>query len=163
MQQVMITDCSRQKGEKEMKQRFLIAFGPLALILLLAACGATSGNTTGGGMSSTNVQVIETDFHINTTVTSFLPGITYHFVVTNNGQMAHEFMIMPKSEGSMSGMPMGDMDTMALASISILNPGGTKTLDYTFPSSMNGSHPEFVCYFPGHYEAGMKKMVNVKS
>jgi uncharacterized cupredoxin-like copper-binding protein len=83
-------------------------------------------------------------------------------VVTNNGQTAHEFMIMPKSEGDMNGMQMSQMDKMALASIDNINPGETKTLNYTFPASATSSHPQFACYLPGHYEAGMKLDATVK-
>lgn len=121
-----------------------------------------SGTSTGNAMMTT-VQVRETEYSIAASVTSFTPGTTYHFVVTNEGKTAHEFMILPKSEGSMGGMPMGDMDTMALASISHLGPGETKTLDYTFPQSAVDSHPEFACYLPGHYEAGMKLGIAVKA
>jgi uncharacterized cupredoxin-like copper-binding protein len=150
------------------KQLFTF-FGALILVLLLAACGAAAGNTTGGNASSTEgntsstVQVTETDYHIASSVTSFTPGTTYHFVVTNDGQTAHEFMIMPRSEGSMNGMPMANMDKMALASIDTINPGETRTLNYTFPSSMVNAHPEFACYLPGHYESGMKLDVATKA
>ena len=144
-----------------MKHSYLIVFGALALILLLAACGGTTVGNSTEGTSGTTVQVTETDFHIDATLTNFAPGIPYHFVVTNKGQTAHEFMIMPRSEGGMSGMSMGNMDKMALASIDNLNPGETKTLDYTFPSSNASSHPELACYLPGHYEAGMKQGVAV--
>ena len=131
------------------------------LVLVLAACG---GSTTSPGSSGAHqVQVNETDFKIVSSVTTFTPGTSYHFVVTNHGQTAHEFMIMPKAEGSMSGMPMGNMDAMALAKVDNIAPGQTKTLDYTFPASAAGSHPQFACYYPGHYEAGMKLDVSVNS
>jgi uncharacterized cupredoxin-like copper-binding protein len=58
---------------------------------------------------------------------------------------------------------MGEMDRMAEAHIATIAPGETKTVDYTFPSSAAGSHPEFACYLPGHYEAGMKLGVTVKA
>ncbi len=106
-------------------------------------------------------RVTETDFKIASSATTFTSGITYHFVVTNHGQTAHELMIMPKSEGGMSGMPMGNMDAMALAKVESIAPGQTKTFDYTFPSSAAGSHPQFACSYPGHYEAGMKLDVAV--
>ncbi len=51
---------------------------------------------------------------------------------------------------------MRDMDHMALAHIETIAPGETRTVEYTFPSSAAGSHPEFACYLPDHYEAGME-------
>ncbi len=108
------------------------------------------------------VQVTETEYQITSSLTQFAPGVAYHFVVTNKGQAAHEFMIMPKPEGAMHGMSMGDMDHMALARIETLAPGQSKTVNYTFSSSATDSHPEFVCYLAGHYEAGMKLDVAVK-
>ncbi len=139
-----------------MKQRWFFLLGTLWLLVVLAACG--QGSTTNIAPS---VQVTETEYHIASSRTSFLPGTTYHFVVTNKGQTAHEFMILPKSEGMMSETHMQDMHAMALAMIDHLNPGETKIFDYAFPSSAANSHPEFACYFPGHYEAGMKQQVIV--
>ncbi len=129
----------------------------LTLTLFLAACGAAPG----GNVPNT-VQVTETDFHITSSVTSFSHSVTYHFVVKNNGNTAHEFMIMPRSEGSMNGMSMRQMDQMALVSIDNINPGETKTFNYTFPSSAANPQPQFACYLPGHYDAGMKEDVMVK-
>jgi uncharacterized cupredoxin-like copper-binding protein len=144
-----------------MKRTFSIIGLFMLALLLLAACGGREDSTS--STSAVQVQVKEADFTISSSVTSFTPGTSYHFVVTNNGATTHEFMIMPKAEGNMSGMPMGKMDKMALASIDTINPGETKTLDYTFPSSAANSHPQFVCYLPGHYEAGMKQDVTVKA
>jgi uncharacterized cupredoxin-like copper-binding protein len=133
------------------------------VLLLLSACGGREDSTTAPSTNAVQVQVKEADFTINSSVTSFTPGTTYHFVVTNSGATTHEFMIMPKAEDTMSGMPMSEMDKMALASIDTINPGETKTIDYTFPSSAANSHPQLVCYLPGHYEAGMKQDVTVKA
>ncbi|GHP01175.1 hypothetical protein KSF_112220 [Reticulibacter mediterranei] len=72
-------------------------------------------------------------------------------------------MIMPKAEGNMSGMAMGNMDKMALAAVDNISPGETKMLDYTFPASTANSQPEFACYLPGHYEAGMKQEAHITS
>ena len=158
-----------------MKYSALKFGGLLFLMLALAACGGTSGmgdmqissptpaatmGTASTG-SMTTVQVTETEYSITSSLTSFMPGIAYHFVVTNTGQTAHEFMIMPKSEGTMGNMSMGEMDTMALAMIETIAPGETKTVNYTFPSSTAGSSPEFAYYVAGHYETGMKLGVTV--
>ncbi len=115
------------------------------------------------GQVMTRTQIAETEFKITSSITTFTPGISYHFVITNNGQTTHEFMLMPKSEGNMNGMTMGDMDALAPAKVQNIAPGQTVTLDYTFPSSAAGSHPEFACYQPGHYKAGMKLEVTVGS
>jgi uncharacterized cupredoxin-like copper-binding protein len=139
-------------------KRYLLLIGACALLLsTLTACrgGALAG--------SIPVQITETDFHIASSVTSFVPGKSYYFEVTNNGKAMHEFMIMPGSAGSMNGMSMGSMDKSALASLGMIDPGQTQTLEYTFPTSVAGSHLEFACHFPGHYEAGMKLEVTVQA
>ncbi len=142
-----------------MKQRLVMILGPLicALALLLAACGSPSGENT-----PNTVQITETDFHISSSIATFSPGVTYHFVVTNNGNTTHEFMIMPKSEGDMSSMPMEQMDKMALHAVENILPGETKTFNYAFPSSTANTHPQFACYLSGHYQAGMHENVTVK-
>jgi uncharacterized cupredoxin-like copper-binding protein len=162
-----------------MKPRFFSISSLLFLLVVLAACGGAPNNTgmkmggssmpsdtartaTGSTMMTT-IHVTESEFKIDSSVTSLIPGTTYHFVVKNLGKTAHEFMIMSKSEGVMSDMSMGDMDHQALARIETIAPGETKTVDYTFPASAAGSHPEFACYLPGHYEAGMKLAVAVKA
>lgn len=131
----------------------------ILLVLLLAACGSAGAASTG----SQQVQVTETDFHITSSISTFTPGVSYHFSITNNGHVAHEFMIMPKDMGMMNGTSMDDMDKMALAMVENIAPGQTKTLDYTFSSSAANSHPQFACYYPGHYMAGMKLDVTVNS
>lgn len=145
-----------------MKQRRRFCVGAFLLVLILAACAGRTGSTPSSAKSQ-SVQVTATDFKIASSVTRFTAGTTYHFVVTNHGQTAHEFMIMPKSEGAMPGMSMGDMDNMALAKVENIAPGQTVSLDYTFADRTKGSHPQFACYYPGHYEAGMKQDVMVNA
>jgi len=158
-----------------MKQRFLTRGSLLFLMVILAACG---GNISSDGMDGMNmggtpashttgsaagvvVQVRETEYTITSSLIRFSVGISYHFVVTNTGSAAHEFLLMPKSMGTMSGMSMAQMDRMALALIETIAPGETKTVDYTFPSQSSGSHPELACFLRGQYEAGMKLDVTV--
>jgi len=141
-------------------KKYLLLFGAFALLLsALAACGGAGSAAPAGSIP---VQITETDFHIASSVTTFVPGKTYYFVVANQGKSMHEFMVMSGSAGNMNGMSMGSMDKGALASIDMIDPGQTATLDYTVPASMAGSHLEFACHFSGHYEAGMKLEVTVK-
>ncbi|MBA2679135.1 MAG: hypothetical protein H0U76_12155 [Ktedonobacteraceae bacterium] len=147
-----------------MKRTLVFGCLLIPLIFLFAACGRADGNTSSSSTTTsgaTSVQVDESDYKIVSSITTFTSGKSYHFEVKNNGSTAHELMIMPRAEGTMSGMGMGDMDKMALAKVENIAPGQSATLDYTFPASASGSHPELTCYYPGHYEAGMKQTVTV--
>lgn len=140
--------------------RWLI-LGFVLAAFTLTACGSSERSITSSGTQQ--VLVDETDFKIMSDVIKFSAGAHYRFIVTNRGKTTHEFMIMSKSAGSMAGMSMRDMDKMASASVDMIRPGETKILNYTFPSSAAGTHPEFACYMPGHYEAGMKLAVSVST
>jgi uncharacterized cupredoxin-like copper-binding protein len=134
-------------------------FGILVVTgLLLAACGA-QGNT------SNEVKITLTDFGIESSRTSFEVGVPYHFVVTNNGAIDHEIMLMPPLTEQQMGMKMKmeEMDKMALAHIeaSDLTPGKTMTLDYTFSQPAPAGSLEFSCHVEGHYEAGMNLPITV--
>lgn len=128
------------------------------IALLLTACGA-QGN-------SNEVKITLTDFGIESSRTSFDAGVPYHFVVTNNGQVEHEIMLMaPMTEEQMSmNMDMEEMDAMALAHIEAeeLQPGTTAEMDYTFTDPAPAGTLEFSCHIAGHYEAGMKLPITVK-
>jgi uncharacterized cupredoxin-like copper-binding protein len=126
------------------------------LILFLVACGG--GGTTAAPQS---VQITENEYTITSSISTFTAGTPYHFVVKNAGHATHEFMIMPKDEGSMGGMLMDHMDGTALAKTGDINVGETKTVDYTFPDSIKGTHPQLVCYMSGHYDKGMKLDISV--
>src|SRR5437762_13721288 len=106
-----------------MKHRSIFVVVALLLFIGVQACGSTAGKSPTTSSGSQEVQVTETEYKIDSSVTSFVAGQTYHFVVKNLGSIAHEFMIMPKSEGpSMSGMDMGNMDKMALAMLKNIAP-----------------------------------------
>ncbi|MBX5458862.1 MAG: hypothetical protein IRZ31_18365 [Thermogemmatispora sp.] len=143
-------------------RRWLALLVPLAL--MLAACGGSAPTQTSAPAGAQTVAITERDFAIQASLTTFKPDVPYHFVITNQGVVAHEFMIMPHSMGSMAQhMSMDEMDHMALAMVENIPSGATVTLDYTFPRTAAGSHPEFACFLPGHYEAGMKLTVSVQS
>lgn len=127
-------------------------------VLVITACGAQS--------DSNEVTITLTDFGIESSRDTFEVGVPYHFVVTNNGAINHEIMIMaPLTEDQMMmDMDMEQMDEMALAMIEEdeLTPGTTKTLDYTFTEPASAGELEFVCHVEGHYEAGMRLPITVK-
>jgi uncharacterized cupredoxin-like copper-binding protein len=126
------------------------------LLVVLTACG---GSTAPAGPQQ--VQVTLSEFKITSSVTAFSPGTSYHFVVTNNGKITHEFMIMPMGM-YMEHMSMDEMHKIALYMFDTVAPGETKTFDYTFNQSLGGQNFEFACHLPGHYEAGMRLPVRFK-
>jgi uncharacterized cupredoxin-like copper-binding protein len=141
--------------------------GAFIAAMLLSAC---SGSPAGGQVNpdgSINVVVKLNDFTIKSSVTEFKPGVPYHFMVSNEGQVGHEFMILPVSDEltmlGTSGMSMQDLDQMALMMIPIeeLSPGASVKADYTFASVPPGKL-ELVCLTQGHYQAGMHIPITVK-
>ncbi len=106
------------------------------------------------------MQVTLSEFKITSSVTAFSPGTSYHFVVTNNGKIAHEFMMMPMGM-HMQHLSMDEMHKMAWYMFDKVAPGETKTFNYTFNQSTVGQHFEFACHLPGHYEAGMSHAVTI--
>jgi uncharacterized cupredoxin-like copper-binding protein len=120
--------------------------------VVLAACGG--GTTAQAAKKPVEVQVTLSEFKIESSLTTFSTGVPYHFVVTNQGSVNHEFAIMPPVTGEVAPE---QVQKMALASISgdELPPGATKTLDYTFTQAAPAGKLEFACHLPGHYEAGM--------
>ncbi len=138
----------------------------MALIgaVLLSACGTNQANPNG----PVTVKVTLKEFTVESSVEEFKPGVRYHFVLKNEGQVAHEFMIMPVTMDGMgmsnlSGMSMEEKDSMALMMVpqEQLAPGATAQADYTFASIPQGNI-EIVCTLPGHFEAGMHMPISVK-
>lgn len=123
--------------------------------MVLTACGGSSSSA-----GSQNVPVTLSDFKVSAPTTTFSAGTPYHFVVTNNGMMTHEFMIFPSMAG-MGSMSMDDMHKQSLVMIDSIAPGESKAVDVTFPSSSIGSSLELACHLPGHYEAGMKLPITI--
>ncbi len=133
----------------------------LVAIVMLVMVALTS---CGGGASNSNkpvdVNVNLTEFKIESSVTSFKVGVPYHFIVTNNGSVPHEFNIMPPESGPLT---TDQVKQMALVQIgqSDLAAGVTAILDYTFTQEYPQGMLELTCHLPGHYEAGMHVPIEV--
>ncbi len=125
--------------------------------LLLTGCG---------GSKATEVKITLKEFGIESSITNFQKGVPYHFVVTNEGAVEHEIMILPPLKIDPMGMTMNmdNLDKQALAMIdaSRLPAGATASFDFTFTESASESSLEFACHTPGHYEMGMKLPITVK-
>jgi len=135
----------------------------LGLGLLLTACAGSAAIPEDPAPSDpAEVKVTLSDFKIEMSQTEFQTGVPYEFVVTNNGAVAHELMLMaPVEDGTMD---MEEMDEMAVAMFEDeeLTPGVTVTQTITFPAPGDSSL-EAACHLPGHYEAGMRLPLTITS
>ncbi len=143
-----------------MKYRLVLGLLLVPFLLLLVACGSSTtpsgsqpGQTTPSGSQA--VQVILSDNTINSSLTTFTAGMPYHFVVTNTGQVAHQFVMIPMGMG-MEHMSVDEMHHAALYMYDSVAPGETRMFDYTFAPSSAGQSFQFACGTQGHYEAGMQ-------
>ncbi len=127
----------------------------LILALGLSACGEASASN-----KPVEVKVALTSFKIDSTMTNFKVGVAYHFVVTNNGTVAHEFRIMPPVSET---APPEQVQASTLATIGAtdLAPGATQSIDYTFQHPAAPGELEISCHMPGHYAAGMHAPITV--
>lgn len=89
-------------------------------------------------------------------------GDIVKFVITNKGQIAHEFSIGDETEQQahremmrkMPGMVHQDGNTVTI------QPGETRELAWQFKS---GNDVVFACNIPGHFEAGMVARAKIAS
>src|SRR6266436_5505024 len=161
-----------------------LLFFALLLVLVLAACaGVSTGEPVGSQttprstsplITPTSPQATPTssskghtanvtlsEFKIASSVRTFKPGISYHFVVTNQGNLDHEIMIVPTGL-DVESMTMGEVHKVALLIIDDIAPGASQAVDDTFPASALRGHYEMSCHFRGHYMAGMKLSIKVR-
>ena len=142
------------------KYRFVVGFFLVTFMLVLAACGSsatTSGSQQGQitPSGSQTVQVTLSDNKVNSSLTTFTAGMPYHFVVTNTGQVAHQFVMIPMGMG-MEHMSVDEMHHSALYMYDSVAPGESRMFDYTFAQSAAGQSLQFACGTQGHYAAGMQ-------
>jgi len=108
------------------------------------------------------VSVTLTDFAINMSRTEFEAGVPYHFVVTNEGTVAHELMFSSPMEPGPMDMEEMDLRAVAVFSDEDLTAGATAEQTFSFPVAGEGGL-ETACHLPGHYEAGMKLTIVVNA
>ena len=121
----------------------------LVVALLVGACGAASGQSSG---SPIEVPLTLSEFTIESPQTTFTTGTSYRFVIKNEGTIAHDWAIMPRGEADTS---------RALVKVdeNELPPGAAVTREFTFTEAGDF---EFACHVPGHYEAGMVLPITVQ-
>ncbi len=137
--------------------RFIMILG--VILLVLAGCGGAASTPSGtpGSQSSPpgsqapattisaqTVHVTLSDQQISADRSTFYTGMPYHFVVTNTGQVAYQFMVGLGGWESYH-MPMDWQHQMTAYLSYQIAPGKTKTFDYTFPAAAVGQPFRFGC------------------
>ena len=102
-----------------------------------------------------------TDFAFSPAVVNAVAGETVTFAVANDGAIVHEFRLSNAhriEEHLASGHDHHDEDGGHHGDADVvlqLEPGETGEVTVTFPEDVN-LFTEVACLIPGHYEAGMK-------
>lgn len=147
---VVIMQTVKKDGGMEMSKSLILS---IALVFVAAcAVSACSGTSTQAAKKAVDVQITLTEFKIESSVTDFTVGTPYHFIITNKGTLAHDWMIMPSGEQDEAKALVKVEDTD-------LQPNKTVTRDFTFTQA---GDLEFACHVKGHYEAGMHTPITVK-
>ncbi len=137
-------------------------------VLALAACGDDSDDTTAGPGTRT-VEIEMRDIEFSPETVQVEAGETVRFVFHNVGAVAHDAFIGDESaqgdhEMEMRGADDGGMNMDDGGSGDsgengiTVDPGDTAELTHTF---REGDELLIGCHQEGHYEAGMKVMVNM--
>ena len=123
-----------------MKKKFLIL--PLIILFVLSACG--------GGASAT-INVTMTDFMFTPDSFTVPAGKEITLNATNNGAVAHEFVIFKL--GTTVGDKYGPEDEPNIFWKVQVLPGESKSVTFTAPTELGNYY--VTCGILGHHEAGM--------
>jgi uncharacterized cupredoxin-like copper-binding protein len=114
----------------------------------------TDGSPGKASEVSRTVRVEARDTAFNVNEVRVKAGETIKFVVTNTGEIRHEFAIASPKEHEEHRAMMQEMPDMVHedANAITIEPGATKDLIWTFGKT---TEVEFACDLPGHAEQGM--------
>ena len=147
--------------------RLMTAVSAVAL-LALSACGSDDDTTSASGTRTIEIEMRDIEFSPDEVQVE--PGETVRFVFHNKGDVVHDAFIGDEGAQDDHEMEMrdageseGDMehgagDEEASEGGVTVDPGKTGEFTHTFAS---GDELLIGCHQAGHYEAGMKIMVNV--
>jgi len=112
---------------------------------------ASTAEAAAGSREEVVIQLGESS--IDSSQTTFKAGVTYRFVITNYSSRPQEFninepvAIKGTYEGAISG---------ALLRVPRIIPGGTETVEFTFPTNAPRKQWEFSSLIKNLYEDGMR-------
>ncbi|MBF6590854.1 MAG: hypothetical protein IVW57_10045 [Ktedonobacterales bacterium] len=162
----------RKRRQDRIRLMSILVGGSLAGLLAIAALAqAISGDADTSPAARTNtptsatitreVDVKLTEYAVTSTLTTFTTGVQYHFVIRNQGQAAHEFVL---GQPMASDTSMDQIDKAALYHIpeDQLKPGATQTFDFVFDQPSATGQLELACHVGNHYALGMRLPITVK-
>lgn len=117
---------------------------------LFAVVAGCSGETSPGELP-TDVAVTLSEFEFASSSATFKAGVPYRFHLRNAGAGEHEWAVVP-------GGAMDESGALIEVEEDWLLPGATISRTVIFPGP---GRYDFVCFLPGHLEAGMRLPVNV--
>tara|TARA_R110002111_G_scaffold151735_1_gene218458 strand:- start:1094 stop:1660 length:567 start_codon:yes stop_codon:yes gene_type:complete len=122
--------------------------------------GSPVGQPAAGSKATKTIHVttLDTMRYKFASMPNLTSGDIVKFVVTNNGQIAHEFSIGDEEEQMVHRKMMREMPNMVHedGNTITIKPGVSKELTWQFKG---GREVVFACNIPGHYEAGMFKRI----
>ncbi|HUY99823.1 MAG TPA: cupredoxin domain-containing protein [Thermomicrobiaceae bacterium] len=134
----------------------------LLLIALAGACGTTSGSYGAAASTAPAVRVSLVEFRITPSVTS-VPAGPVTFVVSNQGAVTHEMVIVQTDSApdrlklSADGDADEDDNGLKVGEVDDVAPGKSATETFRLKSG----HYVLFCNQPGHYRMGMATALNV--
>ncbi len=139
----------------------LLAGGATALALLVASCADEGSDASGTADDPRTIEVTALDpFTYEPASIDVVAGETVRFVVTNEGEIDHEFVVgdieMQEMAEEQMSEGMGDHG-QAMASLE-LEPGDTAEATVTFDEA---GELLYACHISGHYEGGMVGTITV--
>ena len=165
-----------------MQGRALAAAG---LLVLLAACGGGGGDDAAAhshdhahshsmdeemasfafgepGLASAATRTIEISaqdpYSFEPAALEVEPGETVTFVVTNEGEQEHEFVLGDVGYQEEHGEAMAAGEMHHEGNAVTVAPGATEELTWIFPES---GEVFYACHVDGHYDAGMVGAISV--
>lgn len=153
-----------------MKHKLLLSIVLFACIILFAACGSipTTSDPPATQVTTvvppaptgyTTVHIQLANIKIQSTLTKFVVGVPYYFIIANEDKVEHEFMISPASMGG--HISASAMSNVSFALVENINPGSTTTLKYTFKYPAQPGYTEFACHYGDHYAKGMMLPIEI--
>ena len=125
--------------------RRCVAYAAFAAVV--TGCGTTPAANT----ARAEVAVVMSEWSFESSSNTFTAGVPYRFQLRNAGTGEHEWAVVP-------GGAMDESQALIEVEEDWLPSGATISRTVIFPGP---GRYDFVCFLPGHLEAGMRHSVEV--